>query len=242
MSDRSVAVITGGTRGLGLAIAERLAHAGHELVLVYHADEASAEAARAELAAVTSVRLEKADVSSPAQVEALAARLGSRVDVLIHSALRSGRPPRKTHELEVEAFTEDLSTNLIGAFTVCRAVLPAMMSRGFGRIVLVGSLAMRGEPGRVAYSVAKAGLVGLAKTIAKEYAKHGITANVVNPGFINAGAFSRLSQEIRERAVAGVPARRAGTAGEVAEAVMYLVGPGSGYVTGQVLSVDGGAS
>ncbi|MBI4815397.1 MAG: SDR family oxidoreductase [Deltaproteobacteria bacterium] len=242
MPDRPIALITGGTRGLGRAVAERLADE-FELVLAYHADEAAAEQTVSALGS-HEVTLVKVDISDPTAVENLGntLRAKGRLDVLVHSAFRSGRPPKKTHELAVEDFVEDLGTNLIGAFTVCRAVLPLMMERGHGRIVLIGSLAMRGEPGRVAYSVAKSGLVGLAKTIAKEYAKQGITANVVNPGFIEAGAFSKLSPEIKARAVASVPMRRAGSKEEVAEAVAYLVGPASGYTTGQIIRIDGGAS
>jgi NAD(P)-dependent dehydrogenase (short-subunit alcohol dehydrogenase family) len=116
-----------------------------------------------------------------------------------------------------------------------------MRSRGRGRVVLIGSLAERGERGRAAYTVAKSGLVGLARVLAQEYARDGITANVVSPGFIDAGAFLNLSAEIREACARQVPAGRLGRAEEIAAAVAYLVGPDAAYTTGQVLAVNGGA-
>jgi len=231
-----LAVVTGGTRGLGLAISRRLAREGLSVVMLYRKDEAAAEAALAE---VPGGRAERVDVSDETEVEAFAARLGP-AEVLVHSALRSGRPAAKTHELSPAAWREDLAVNLTGPFLVTRALIPGMLARGFGRVVFIGSLAMRGERGRVAYTVAKNGLVGLARTIAHEYARSGITANVVSPGFIEAGAFLRLDDKIREAAAAQVPMKRLGDPEEVAAAVWYLCGPGSGYTTGQVLEVDGG--
>ena len=138
-------------------------------------------------------------------------------------------------------WTEDLTTNLTGPLILTRAVLPHMVSRNYGRIVFIGSLAMRGERGRVAYVTAKNGLVGLAKACAQEYARQGITANVVAPGYIEAGAFLRLPPPVREAAIAKVPQGRLGTADEVAELVHYLASPAAGYVTGQVIGIDGGA-
>jgi NAD(P)-dependent dehydrogenase (short-subunit alcohol dehydrogenase family) len=243
--DTRLAVVTGGTRGLGLAIARRLAADGFLPVLVYARDEAAADAARAELSAAGHrVHCARADVGDAAALEQLAARLESElgpVEALVHGAFRGGRPARKVHEIPPEAWIEDLHTNLSGAFFAARAFLPAMRSRGRGRVVLIGSLAERGERGRAAYTVAKSGLVGLARVLAQEYARDGITANVVSPGFIDAGAFLNLSAEIREACARQVPAGRLGRAEEIAAAVAYLVGPDAAYTTGQVLAVNGGA-
>jgi NAD(P)-dependent dehydrogenase (short-subunit alcohol dehydrogenase family) len=240
-----IALITGGTRGLGLAIGHGLATAGRLPILVYLRDRASAEAAHASLLPLhPGVRILQLDVGDELAVGAAIAKIKEEIgpiEILINSAFRSGRSPKKVHELEPSAWREDLATNLDGPFLVTRAVLPHMVERNFGRIVFIGSFAARGEMGRVAYSTAKAALAGLSGTIAQEYARHGITSNVVSPGFIDAGAFNRLAPEIKERAVKRVPAQRAGTAEEIAGLVTHLAADASGYLTGQVIGVDGGA-
>ncbi len=240
-----VALITGGTRGLGRSIAEALARAGHVPALIYREDSAHADAALQALAPLApSARAYRADVSSPEDVEALVARVEAELGppaVLVHAAFRSGRAAQKTHELDVTAWKEDLATNLDGAFLMARACLPAMIAARFGRLVLVGSLAARGEPGRVAYATAKAALAGLVRTLAQEYAADGITANVVSPGFLETGAFLRLDPQIQERALRRVPSRRAGRADEVAALIAHLASDEGGYLTGQVIEVDGGA-
>jgi NAD(P)-dependent dehydrogenase (short-subunit alcohol dehydrogenase family) len=236
-----IAVITGGTRGLGRAIAERLATEGAITALIYQRDEASAKEA---VAAIPGAQAFPADIGSSEEIakviEAITTGLGP-IEILVNNAFRSGRKPVKTHELEIAAWDEDLRTNLSGQFYTTRACLPSMIDRGFGRIVFIGSLAMRGEQGRVAYSVAKQALIGLSNTVAQEYAKHGITSNVVSPGFIQTGAFMRLSHEIRDRALAMVPSKRAGSPAHVAGLVAHLCSEEGGYTNGQVISVDGGA-
>lgn len=237
--------MTGGTRGLGLAIAEGLARAGHVPVLLYRSDRASAEAALERLRPLApDAAAFTADVDDDARIEAVVTEIGESIGpigILVNNAFRSGRPPQKTHELSPDAWREDIATNLTGQFVVTRACLAPMLEAGFGRIVFIGSLAQRGEPGRVAYATVKSALIGFAKTLAGEYARHGITANVVSPGFIEAGAFLRLSEEIQNRALATVPARRAGRAEEVAALVVLLASDLGGYVTGQHIGVDGGA-
>ena len=244
MTER-IAIITGGTRGIGRAISLDLARRGLVPVMVYRADREAAESALDEVRPHSEkARVEQTDVADPAQVADLVDRVTADlggVDVLVHSAFRSGRPPKKTHEVPVDAWVEDIAANLTGPFLVARACLPSMLDRGAGRIVFIGSLAMRGERGRPAYVVAKNGIVGLAKAIAQEYAKDDITANIVSPGYIEAGAMLRLDETIRNRALKRVPARRFGQAEEIAEAVWYFCGPGGGYANGQVLSVDGAA-
>lgn len=240
-----VALITGGTRGLGLAIAEALGAAGHVPVVLYRNDTASADAALERLRAVAPQAAAYAgDVDDDARLDAIVREVGETlgpIGVLVNNAFRSGRPPKKTHELDVAAWREDVATNLTGQFVVTRACLPHMIDEGFGRVIFIGSLAQRGEAGRVAYATVKSALTGFAKTLAQEYARFGITANVVSPGFIEAGAFLRLPEEIQKRALAMVPSRRAGRAEEVASLVVHLASENGGYVTGQHIGVDGGA-
>lgn len=244
-SSQRIAVITGGTRGIGRAIALRFARGGVCPVMIHRSDQAAAEEALAEARALhPGAELHRADVSAAGDVERTFAEIlerHSRIDVLVNNAFRGGRAPQKIHQLDPAAWREDLETNLTGPFLCSRAVLPAMIAAGHGRIVFIGSLAARGERGRGAYVVAKNGVIGLSRAIAAEYARDGITSNVVSPGYIEAGAFLRLDPGIRDAAVKRVPMGRAGTAEEVAEAVWYLASISAAYVTGQVLAVDGGA-
>lgn len=240
MTDAPIALVTGGTRGIGRAIGARLAAAGFVPWLVYREDDVGAAEARALIPTAEVVR---ADLADPAAVDRLVSELVrkcGRIDAVVHNAFKGGRPARKIHEVSIADWTEDLATNLTGPFLLTRAVLPHMVARKYGRVVFIGSLAMRGERGRAAYVTAKNGVVGLAKACAQEYARQGITANVVAPGYIDAGAFLRLPENVREAAKQKVPQGRLGTAEEVAELVGFLASPGSGYVTGQVIGIDGG--
>jgi acetoacetyl-CoA reductase len=242
----STAIVTGGTRGLGLAIAERLARGGLRVAAIYRADADAAHAAEASLAALApGSRAFAADLADPSAVDAVVGRIEAELGppaVLVNNAFRGGRPARKLHELPPEAWIEDLASNLTGPFLITRAVLPGMLARRAGRVVFIGSLAMHGERGRAAYVTAKAGLAGLSRAIALEYARSGITSNVVAPGYLDAGAFLALPPDVREAAEKRVPVGRLGRAHEVAELVHYLTRPEAAYVTGQVLGIDGGMS
>ncbi len=162
-----------------------------------------------------------------------------RLDILVNNAgmTRDGLLLRMTDE----DFDEVLLVNLRSAFVACRAAVRPMMRGRFGRIVNIGSVTgLMGNTGQANYAAAKAGLVGLTKTVAREFARKGITANVVAPGFIDTAMIRSLPEATREEALRSIPARRFGTPGDIAEAVGYLTSDGAGYVTGQVLVVDGG--
>ena len=240
-----VAIVTGGTRGIGRAISLRLAHGGTIPFMIYHNDRESAEETLRQVQKLQpDARIAQADIAESDQVaaaigEALA-KLG-RIDALINNAFASTGSACKLHEIELDAWESGLRKNLTGPFLVTKACLPTMLDQKRGRIVFIGSLALRGEPGRAIYVASKSGQLGLMKTIAKEYARHGITANMVSPGYINAGGFLPLDQVVKDRAAKSVPCKRLGSAEEVAEAVFYFASEDSGYTTGQLLGVDGAA-
>jgi len=243
MSTR-VAIVTGGTRGLGLGIAKSLLQDGLRVALIYRSDQKKADEVVGSLSALSgAVTAHQVDVTNEAAVcdfcEDIVSTYGS-LDILVHGALKSGKKPLKTHELDPASFQEDLAVNLFGAFVMTRFCLPQMLRQKWGRLIYLGSLAMRGERGRVSYSTAKNGIVGLAKTVAQEYARDGITANVVSPGYIESGAFLKLNEQIRNAAKSKVPVGRLGTETEVANAVKYFVSEDSAFTTGQVLQLNGG--
>jgi NAD(P)-dependent dehydrogenase (short-subunit alcohol dehydrogenase family) len=239
-----VALISGGTRGIGRAISLRLARAGFVPVMLHRADESAAAEALAQAKAIApDAEVIRADLAELRGVEdavsGVLARHG-RIDVLVNNAYRGGRPPKKLHEIALEDWSADIAANLSGTFALTRACLPRMVQAKYGRIVFIGTLAMRGEPGRTAYLAAKCGMLGLMRAVSVEYARDGITSNMVSPGFIDAGVFARLDPAIKERSQKRVPIGRLGTAEEVAEAVLYFVSAEAGYTTGQILGVDGG--
>ncbi len=241
-SDIRVAIVTGASRGIGAAIAEALAAEGQHVVLL---------ARNAERLEQLQGRIESAggrasacicDVSDQGALEQSVQKVASdhgRLDVLVNNAgiTRDNLLLRMSDE----EFDLVLQTNLRSVFVACRAALRPMMRGKWGRIVNIGSVsALVGNAGQANYAAAKAAVVALTKSIAREMASKNIAANVVAPGFIETDMTDVLPQQVKDLAVAATPMRRMGSAAEVAAAVVYLTGDAAGFVTGQVLAVDGG--
>jgi 3-oxoacyl-[acyl-carrier protein] reductase len=241
--EAKVAAITGGTRGIGLAVARRLAADGFDLLLTYRGDESAAEEARRELAA-TGRRVEvlQADVSTAdgagATVEAAMERLG-RLDVLVNNA-------GVTRDTLIMRMSEEdwdtvLTTNLKGTFLCAKAAVRPMLRQRSGRIINITSVVgLVGNAGQANYSAAKAGLVGFTKSLAKEVGSRGITVNAVAPGCIDTRMTEGLPAELKEQLLKQTPLGRLGAPEDVASAVAFLASPDAGFITGHVLTVDGG--
>jgi 3-oxoacyl-[acyl-carrier protein] reductase len=237
-----VAVVTGASQGLGRAIAEALAASGAAVALVARSADKLGEVAAGIRAAGGTAEVFPCDVMKAEDVqrvvEAVVEKLG-RLDILVNNAgvTRDTLLPRMSDE----EWDQVLATNLRAPFLFMRAASRPMMQQRYGRIVNVASVSgLIGNPGQANYSASKAGLVGLTKTVAKELAGRKITVNAVAPGFIASDMTAALGPVLLDEVKKRVPAKRLGEAWEIAEAVLFLVAPSSGYVTAQTLVVDGG--
>lgn len=229
-----VAIVTGAARGIGAVICERLEAESWRMVGLDRSwIDGSGDALFAR---------ETVDVTDYHAVSDCVARIEANVGpvgVLVNNAgiTRDGM----AHKMAPEDFTAVIDVNLVGSFHLIRAVLPGMRERGFGRIVSISSMnAQRGQAGQANYAAAKAGLIGLTKAIALENAAKGITANCVAPGFIETDMTAAMRAEVRNAEIARIPAGRVGAPADIASAVAFLASDEASFITGQVLSVNGG--
>ncbi|MBI1813669.1 MAG: 3-oxoacyl-[acyl-carrier-protein] reductase [Deltaproteobacteria bacterium] len=238
-----VALVTGGSRGIGRAIAQRLAAQGARVVITYVSNQAAAdECVRAIKEAAGDAEAVQFDVAdgeaTGTAVTELVERCG-RLDVLINNA--GITIDTLILRMKADDWDRVLAVNLRGAFNCTKAAARTMVRARYGRIVNITSvIAEMGNAGQGAYAAAKAGLIGFTKSMARELAARNITVNAVSPGFIETEMVQRLPETVRAEYLKAIPAGRLGTAEEVAAAVAFLVQPEAGYITGQVVGVNGG--
>ncbi len=233
-----VALVTGGTRGIGRAISLALKKANYVVAANYGGNDATAKAFTQE----TGIPAYKFDVSDyaacDAAVKKIAGELGP-IDVLVNNA---GITRDSTlHRMTPQQWAEVIQTNLTSCFNMCHCVIESMRSRNYGRIVNIGSInGQAGQYGQVNYAAAKSGIHGFTKALAQEGAAKGITVNAIAPGYINTDMVRAVPANVLEKIVARIPVGRLGEAEEIARGVIFLVADDAGFITGSTLSINGG--
>ncbi len=234
-----VAVVTGGTRGIGAAVSKALAAAGYSVAATYHGNDEAAAKFKAE----TGVHVYKWDVASfeacSAGLAEVAKDLGP-VEILVNNAgiTKDGM----FHKMTPEQWYAVINTNLSSLFNMCRPVIEGMRERGFGRIVNISSInGQKGQMGQVNYSAAKAGDLGFTKALAQENANKGVTVNAICPGYIATEMVMAVPKEVLEKSIIPqIPVRRLGQPEEIARCVLFLVSDDAGFITGSTLTANGG--
>src|ERR1700741_2294932 len=233
-----VAVVTGGTRGIGRAISVALKDAGYNVAANYGGNDKAAQEFHNETG-IPVFKFDVADFNACAEgVKKIEAELGP-IEVLVNNA---GITRDSTmHRMSWEQWNAVIQTNLSSCFNMSRAVIEGMRERGFGRIVNIGSInGQAGQYGQVNYAAAKSGIHGFTKALAQEGAPKGITVNAIAPGYIDTDMVAAVPQNVLEKIVARIPVGRLGKADEIARGVLFLVGDEAGFVTGSTISINGG--
>jgi acetoacetyl-CoA reductase len=233
-----VAVVTGGTRGIGRSISEELNAAGYKVAANYGSDDAAA----AKFTKETGIRAYRFDVSDykacAEGVEKIEAELGA-IDVLVNNA--GITRDSVLHRMTPEQWGQVVATNLTSCFNMCRLVIEGMRERDFGRIVNIGSInGQAGQYGQVNYAAAKSGIHGFTKALAQEGASKGITVNAIAPGYIDSDMVRAVPPNVLEKIVGRIPVGRLGAASEIARGVLFLVSDAGAFITGSTLSINGG--
>ena len=233
-----MAIVTGGTRGIGQAIAVALKTAGYKVAAGYIGNDAAASACTRE----TGIPSYRFDVSDYQQCVAAVKKIEAEmapVEILVNNA--GITRDNVLHRMTPEQWGQVIATNLTSCFNMCRCVIEGMRERSFGRIVNIGSInGQAGQYGQVNYAAAKSGIHGFTKALAQEGASRGITVNAIAPGYIDTDMVRAVPANVLEKIVARVPVGRLGQAGEIARGVLFLVSDEGGFVTGSTMSINGG--
>ena len=233
-----VALVTGGTRGIGRAICEMLAEAGYNVIANYAGNDEKAKAFSDE----TGITCFKFDVSDFAAcrdaVDEITTSFGP-IDVLVNNA--GITRDRTLHKMERDCWDDVIDTNLGSCFNMCRLVIESMRERGFGRIVNVGSInGQAGQYGQVNYAAAKSGIHGFTKALAQEGAARGVTVNAIAPGYVDTDMVRAVPEDVLQKIISKVPVGRLGKATDIARGVIFLVADDADFITGATLSINGG--
>ncbi|CCG42872.1 acetoacetyl-CoA reductase [Magnetospirillum molischianum] len=233
-----LALVTGGTRGIGRAISTSLKSAGYRVVANYGGNDEAAHAFTAETG-IPSVKWDIGDfAATDAAIKAIIAEHGP-IDIVINNA---GITRDATlHKMSPEMWNDVIRTNLTSCFNTSRLVIDAMRERGFGRIVNIGSInGQAGQYGQSNYAAAKSGIHGFTKALAQEGAARGVTVNAIAPGYVDTDMVRSVPQPVLEKIIAKIPAGRLGRANDIARAVLFLIADDADFITGSTISVNGG--
>ena len=241
--DGRIALVTGASRGIGAAIAFSLAMAGAKVGVNYNTSRESAEKVVEKITqGGGEAFLVEGNVSGEASAEAAVKQLISQcgqIDILVNNA--GINRDRLLMRKKIEDWDEVLDVNLRGTFLCSKLVMPQMIKQRKGRIVNISSVVgLSGNPGQANYAAAKAGLIGFTKAVAREVASRNVTVNAVAPGFIATGMVEELTEDTQKQILDKIPMGRFGSAEDVSQAVLFLCGDGASYITGQVITIDGG--
>lgn len=233
-----VAIVTGGTRGIGEAICRALQEQGHTVVANYGGNDEKARAFTAETG-IKAIRWDVGDHEACIAGCAQVAEEFGQVDIVVNNAgvTRDG----VLHRMSFDDWNEVMRINLGGCFNMAKATFPGMRERGWGRIVNIGSInGQAGQYGQVNYAAAKSGIHGFTKALAQEGAKYGVTVNAIAPGYIDTDMVAAVPPAVLEKIVAKIPVGRLGAASEIARGVAFLSSDDAGFVTGSTMSINGG--